>query len=76
MPDREIAWTVEGVARPPFGHVYGYRLEPVDEGTRVTSSYDWSQIHPEWAARDIVPVISEQALRATHGILARTVQKT
>jgi hypothetical protein len=74
-PDREIAWTIEGVARPVIGHVYGYRLAPVEDGTRVTSSYDWSDIHPEWAERDIFPVIGEQALRATLGILARTVEK-
>jgi hypothetical protein len=41
----------------------------------VVSYYDWSNIHPEWAERDIFPVISEQALKATLGILARTVQK-
>ena len=27
-PDREIAWTIEGVIDPPIGHVYGYKLEP------------------------------------------------
>jgi hypothetical protein len=74
-PDHEIAWTIEGQARPYIGHVYGYRLEPVEDGTRVVSYYDWSSIHPEWAERDIFPVISEQALKATLGILARTVQK-
>ena len=73
-PDREIAWTIVGVSRPPIGHVYGYRLDPVDGGTRVTSYYDWSDIHPDWAAKGIFPIISEQALRATLGILARTVQ--
>jgi hypothetical protein len=74
-PDQEIAWTIEGVSRPFIGHVYGYRLEPVDEGTRVTSYYDWSAIHPEWSERDIFPVVPEQAIRATLGILARTVEK-
>jgi len=74
-PGVEIAWTIEGQARPYIGHVYGYRLEPVEDGTRVVSYYDWSNIHPEWAERDIFPVISEQALKATLGILARTVQK-
>ena len=71
-PDREIAWTILGVLRPPLGHVYGYRLEPADEGTLVTSYYDWSQIHPDWRAANIFPVLSEGALRATLGILART----
>jgi hypothetical protein len=70
---REIAWTVVGKIRPQIGHVYGYRLEPVENGTLVTSYYDWSNIDPEWRARDIFPVISEAALRATLGILARTV---
>lgn len=74
-PDREIAWTVAGLMRPPIGHVYGYRLEPADEGTLVTSYYDWSDIHPDWRDAGIFPVISEGALRATLGILARTVYR-
>jgi hypothetical protein len=73
-PDREIAWTVEGQIRPGIGHVYGYVLEPVDEGTRVTSYYDWSTIDQSWREAGIFPVISEGALRATLGILARTVE--
>jgi hypothetical protein len=72
-PDREIAWTVIGQIRPPMGHVYGYRLEPVDGGTLVTSYYDWSSVDPTWKESGIFPVISEGALRATLGILARTV---
>lgn len=76
VPDREIAWTILGMIRPPIGHVYGYRLEPVDGGTLVTSYYDWSKIDATWRERDIFPVISEGALRATLGILARTVTPT
>ncbi len=73
--DREIAWTIDGALQPPIGHVYGYRLEPIDGGTLVTSYYDWSNLHEVWepAADDIFPVISETNLRATLGILARTV---
>lgn len=74
-PDREIAWTVEGQIQPPIKHIYGYRLEPVDEGTLVTSYYDWSQIDPAWRERDIFPIISEGALRATLGILERTARR-
>ena len=74
VPDQEIAWTVSGVARPLIGHIYGYTLRPADGGaTLVTSYYDWSDIHPEWRERDIFPILSEGALRATLGILARTV---
>lgn len=73
--DREIAWTIMGTVRPPIGHVYGYRLEPADDGTLVTQYYDWSRIAPEWREAGIFPIISELALRATLGILARTVEK-
>ncbi len=72
-PDREIAWTILGQIRPQIGHVYGYTLAPVDGGTLVTSYYDWSHIDPVYRDAGIFPVISESALRATLGILARTV---
>ena len=70
-PDREIAWTVHG--QLDLGHVYGYRLEPIEEGTLATSYYDWSRAAQEWKDAGIFPVIPESALRATLGILARTV---
>jgi hypothetical protein len=73
--DREIAWTILGRIRPQIGHVYGYVLEPVDGGTLVTSYYDWSSIHPDWKDAGIFPVLSEGALRATLGILDRTVAR-
>jgi hypothetical protein len=71
--DREIAWTIDGVIQPPIGHIYGYRLEPIEGGTMVTSYYDWGSIHPDWKERNIFPIIQESSLRATLGILARTV---
>jgi hypothetical protein len=73
-PDREIAWTILGQIKPQLGHVYGYRLEPAEEGTLVISYYDWSDIDPTWREAGIFPVISEGALRATLGILDRTVR--
>jgi hypothetical protein len=73
VQDREIAWTILGQIRPQIGHIYGYTLEPTDGGTLVTSYYDWSSIDPAWKEAGIFPVISEGALRATLGILARTV---
>jgi hypothetical protein len=74
-PDREIAWTILGQIRPQIGHVYGYLLEPTSDGTLVTSYYDWSSIDETWKQAGIFPVISEGALRATLGILARTVAR-
>jgi hypothetical protein len=73
--DREIAWTILGQIRPQIGHVYGYTLEPTEGGTLVTSYYDWSDIDQVWRDADIFPVISELALRATLGILSRTVTR-
>jgi hypothetical protein len=75
VPDREIAWTILGQIRPPIGHVYGYRLEPAGDGTLVTSYYDWSASAPQWKDAGIFPVIPESALRATLGILDRTVRR-
>lgn len=70
-----IAWTITGQIKPQIGHVYGYRLEPADGGTLVTSFYDWSDIDPHWRDANIFPVVSEGALRATLGILDRTVRR-
>jgi len=76
-PDREIAWTILGQIRPQIGHVYGYTLEPAEGGgTLVTSYYDWSEIDPQWKEANIFPVISETALRATLGILDRTLARS
>jgi len=73
VPDREIAWTIEGVIKPPIRHVYGYTLEPVEGGTLVTSYYDWSNVNDDMKA--IFPIIPESALRATLGILDRNVAR-
>jgi hypothetical protein len=75
VPDRDIAWTILGQIRPQIGHIYGYTLEAVEGGTLVTSYYDWSAIAPQWRDAGIFPVISEGALRATLGILARTLAR-
>ena len=73
-PDEHIEWTISGVIQPPIRHLYGYRLEPSEVGTLVTSYYDWSQIDEAYRDKGVFPVIPEAALRATLGILARTVE--
>ena len=75
VPGREIAWTILGQIRPQIGHIYGYVLEPAVSGTLVTSYYDWSAIDPAWKQAGIFPVLPEGALRATLGILARTLAR-
>ncbi len=74
--DRLISWTILGQIHPQIGHVYGYQLYPTDDGaTVVTSFYDWSNIDPKWRDAGIFPVLSEGTLRATLGILDRTVRR-
>ncbi len=75
--DRLISWTILGQLRPQIGHVYGYQLQPTGDGanTLVTSFYDWSNIDPKWRDAGIFPVLSEGTLRATLGVLDRTVRR-
>jgi hypothetical protein len=73
VQDELIEWTIEGVIKPPLRHLYGYRLEPHELGSLVTSYYDWSEIDEAWRGKGVFPVLPEAALRATLGILARTV---
>jgi uncharacterized protein YndB with AHSA1/START domain len=74
-PDAHIEWTISGAIQPPIRHLYGYRVEPSEIGTLVTTYYDWSEIAEPYRGAGIFPVIPEAALRATLGILARTVEK-
>jgi hypothetical protein len=70
--DREIAWDLGPDI--PVRHFYGYRLEAGADGvTNVTSYYDWSKVSEE--AKGRFPIVPESALRATLGILDRTVRK-
>jgi hypothetical protein len=55
-PDRQIAWTLHG--QLDLGHVYGCRLEPVEEGTLVTSYPDWPAAQQPWKDAAVFPVIS------------------
>jgi hypothetical protein len=69
--DKEIAWDLGPDV--PVAHFYGYRLDEGDDGvTNVTSYYDWSKV--EGDRRERFPIVPESALRATLGILERTVR--
>ena len=70
--DQEIAWDLGPDI--PYPHFYGYRLAPgADGGTDVTSYYDWSRVSGD--IKDRFPIVPESALRATLGILERTVRQ-
>jgi hypothetical protein len=69
--DKEIAWDLGPDV--PVAHFYGYRLQARDDGTTdVTSYYDWSRVSDDHKER--FPIVPESALRATLGILERTVR--
>jgi hypothetical protein len=70
--DRFVTWEVSGENFPSIGHFYGYRFEPADDGTLVTSIYDWSNVDEKWKAGGHWPIISEATLKASLGILERT----
>lgn len=42
---RRIAWRPNVPGRRPPGHLWRWELEPIDDGrTRVTHTYDWSEL--------------------------------
>ena len=72
--DRFITWEVSGPGFPSIGHYYGYRIEPNEDGTAtVTSIYDWAAVADDM--RPYWPVVPLSALKATLGILERTVRR-
>lgn len=45
---RQIAWRPSEPGKPPPGHLWRWQLEPLDDThTRVTHTYDWSQLTDE-----------------------------
>jgi hypothetical protein len=70
--DKEIAWDLGPDV--PVAHFYGYRLDAGEDGvTNVTCYYDWSKVNDDF--KQHFPIVPESALRATLGILERTVRK-
>jgi uncharacterized protein YndB with AHSA1/START domain len=68
VPDQRIAWR-------HFGHhVWRYELEPVDGGTRVTETFDWSRARSPRALELLgIPARNARSIDAT---LARLVART
>lgn len=44
---RRIAWQPAEQGKPPIGQLWRWELEPEGEGTRVTHTYDWTELHDE-----------------------------
>ena len=61
--NRQIEWNVAWPGSDPFGHVYGYQLEPIGESlTAVTSYCDWSNLADVWRGHIAFPVIPASML--------------
>jgi hypothetical protein len=64
IPDQLIEWTVRAVGKPPGGHVYGWRIEPLTDGGCLVSHYcDWTNISDELRARFRWPVVPVDRLQ-------------
>ena len=65
-PGRPVGGTRGGPDQPPLGHVYGWQLDAIDDGTTDVTNYcDWTNITDELRARrpdwPIVPVTMLEA---------------
>ncbi len=68
-PGRRIGWGPKLVGdfssvlgnMEPGGQTFTYELEPAESGTRVTQTYDWSEV-PDPAFKGILPFLNEDQL--------------
>ncbi|MDJ1371923.1 SRPBCC family protein [Gulosibacter molinativorax] len=44
---RSIAWKPAEPGNPPIGQLWRWELEPNGDGTLVTHTYDWTDLHDE-----------------------------
>lgn len=44
---RRMAWLPAPVGEDTPGHLWRWELEPIDGGTQVTHTYDWSRLNDE-----------------------------
>lgn len=74
-PDRLVEWTIGAPDQPPLGHVYGWRLEPVDDThTDVTNYCDWTNIVEALRARNRTwPIVPVEMLEQSVANLERVV---
>ena len=67
--DRRIAWRHAG------HHIWRYELEPVEEGTRVTETFDWATSRAPWALELMrAPERNRKAMESTLVRLAAVVE--
>lgn len=77
IPDRLIEWTIGFGDQQPFGHVYGWQLDPVSETeTDVTNYCDWSNASEDIRSFATFPVVPVTMLQQSVDNLDRMVTGT
>ena len=77
IPDHLVEWTIGLGEHPPFGHVYGWLLEPVsDVETEVTNYCDWSNASEEMRTGVTWPVVPVEMLQKSVDNLDRIATST
>ncbi len=72
---RRIAWRPAEPGQPPPGHLWRWELEPAGaSGTRVTCTYDWTQLTDEKRLPRARATTAER-LRASLDLLANLAQE-
>ncbi|QGG93694.1 SRPBCC family protein [Actinomarinicola tropica] len=63
-PDRLVEWSVGSTDHPkPLGHVYGWELVALDDGTTEVTNYcDWSGLNPKLRDRITFPIVPLEML--------------
>jgi len=73
--DRLVEWAVGAPDRTPLGHVYGWELVAVDDGTTEVTNYcDWSGLNPKLKDKITFPVVPIEMLEASVARLAEVVE--
>ena len=77
IPDHLVEWTIGFGDHPPFGHVYGWLLDPVNDAeTDVTNYCDWSNASEEMRSGVTWPVVPVAMLEKTVENLDRIATST
>jgi len=58
IPDRLFEWNVGGIDLGPFGHVYGWAIEPIDDNScKVTNYCDWTDVPAKYREAREWPIV-------------------
>ncbi len=73
-PGRLVEWTIGPIDKPPYGHVYGWQLDPVsDTETDVTNYCDWTNVIDDLRQRRTWPIVPVAMLEESVAKLERLV---